>query len=179
MHVFYVLWCCNFITFYTFPTLSFCWHRKAYRIGTLCVTVSTFFQLFFFFFFHKSFWYFAACCTWSVDLYVTLGILKAGDINSSNLLVSFILSSHVSIANSTRRFRWKLTKFYALWQMHLSKHCMPRWDCSSRSSLIRAYVVCHSICIFWVLIFTTIIEIILVIPRFLTFHVVPFGFIPI
>ena len=30
------------------------------------------------------------------------------------------------------------------------KQCRPRSDCSSRSSLIRVYTVCHSICIIWI-----------------------------
>ena len=41
-------------------------------------------------------------------------------------------------------------KFWILGQIPvvLSKQCRPRSDCSSRSSLIRVYTVCHSICIY-------------------------------
>ena len=40
-------------------------------------------------------------------------------------------------------------KFYVLEQIGLSKQCRPRSDCFWRSSLIRAYAVCHSVSIFW------------------------------
>ena len=34
-------------------------------------------------------------------------------------------------------------------QICQGKQCRPRSDCSSRSSLIRVYTVCHSVCIVW------------------------------
>ena len=34
-------------------------------------------------------------------------------------------------------------------QICLGKQCRPRSDCSYRSSLIRVYTVCHSVCIIW------------------------------
>ena len=33
-------------------------------------------------------------------------------------------------------------------QIGLGKHCRPRSDCSWRSSLIRVFTVCYTICIF-------------------------------
>ena len=41
-------------------------------------------------------------------------------------------------------------KIYILGRIGLVKHCRSRSDCYwSRSSLIRVYNICHSICIFW------------------------------
>ena len=40
-------------------------------------------------------------------------------------------------------------QFKVLGQIHMTKQCRPRSDCSKRSSLIRVYTVCTSICIFW------------------------------
>ena len=39
--------------------------------------------------------------------------------------------------------------FLSFGQKGLGKQCRPRSECFWRSSLIRVYTVCHSICTFW------------------------------
>ena len=48
------------------------------------------------------------------------------------------------------RFNMQLPNWSSVFgQTDRGKQCRPRSDCSWRSSLIRVYSVCHSICIFW------------------------------
>ena len=51
----------------------------------------------------------------------------------------------------------------------MSKQCRPRSDCSNRSSLIRVYSVCYSICIFWM--HYSVVE-----PPCLTFRIITPNF---
>ena len=48
-------------------------------------------------------------------------------------------------------FRVKGIKKYFIFGLGLSKQGRPRSDCAQRSSLIRIYTVCQSVCIFWTL----------------------------
>ena len=86
--------------------------------------------------------------------------IKLKECKSTYLLFTFVQENHVLKSTFSKHGLWVFYKcalpnnlstviFLSFRTVRSGKQCRPRSDCSYRSSLIRVYTVCNSLCIFW------------------------------
>ena len=78
---------------------------------------------------------------------ISLNQLLKNSKNTANIFLIF--RNHVKIFLSQNSLHNSLNVVWVIGEIGLTKLWWPRSDCSLRSSLIRVFTVCHSICIFY------------------------------